>query len=120
MANESQKAEAAKDAVIQELKAKLDAGEVARELAVSEALSALERENNQLANDLSQANQEKEAAAKLAQATLAIELQKTAASKDSEIQDLKAKLDAIEIAKKLAITEAVGCPLMRLFPPTTQ
>jgi hypothetical protein len=28
--------------------------------------------------------------------------------KDAEIQGLKAKLDAIELAQKLAITEAVG------------
>jgi len=107
VANESHKAEAAKDAVIQDLKAKLDAGEGARKLAVSEALSALEKEKNQLANDLSQANQDKQAAEKLAQATLAIELQKTSATKDSEIQALKAKLDAIVVAQKLAINEAV-------------
>ena len=107
VANESHKAEAVKDAVIQDLKAKLDAGEVARRLAVSEALSGLEKEKNQLANELSQANQEKQALEKLAQATLAIELQKTTASKDSEIQALKAKLDAIVVAQKLAINEAV-------------
>jgi len=106
-ANESHKAEAAKDAVIQDLKAKLDAGEVARRLAVSEALGALEKEKNQLANDLSKANQAKQAAEKLAEATLAMELQKTVSTKDSEIQDLKAKLDAIEVAQKLAINEAV-------------
>ncbi len=39
---------------------------------------------------------------------MANELQNTAATKDAEIQDLKAKLEAIELAKKLAITEAVS------------
>ena len=33
------------------------------------------------------------------------ELQKAAATKDAEIQGLKARLDAIEVAQKLAITE---------------
>jgi hypothetical protein len=108
LANESQKSEAAKNAEIQDLKAKLDAGDLTRKLAVAEALNALEKEKNQLANDLAQTIQEKQAAAKLAQATFAIEVQKTAASKDSEIQELKAKLDAIEVAQKLAINEAVS------------
>ena len=36
------------------------------------------------------------------------ELQKSSATKDSEIQGLKAKLDAIAVAQKLEITEAVS------------
>ena len=44
VSSEMQKAAAAKDAVIQELKANLDASEVARKLAVAEALSAVEKE----------------------------------------------------------------------------
>jgi uncharacterized protein YlxW (UPF0749 family) len=44
----------------------------------------------------------------LAEAKLLNELQKAAATKDAEIQGLKAKLDAIEVAQKLAITEAVS------------
>ncbi len=39
---------------------------------------------------------------------LVSELQRAAATKDAEIQGLKAKLDALEVAQKLAITEAVG------------
>jgi uncharacterized protein YlxW (UPF0749 family) len=50
----------------------------------------------------------RQAASKLAEAKLVNELQKAAATKDAEIQGLKAKLDAIEVAQKLAITEAVG------------
>lgn len=108
VASESQKAAAAKDAEIQELKAKLDAGDVARKLAVTEALSAVEKERDAFANELEQAKQEKDVASKLAEAKLLNELQRTAATKDTEIQDLKAKLDAIEVGKKLAITEAVS------------
>ncbi|ARK94265.1 DUF2130 domain-containing protein [Burkholderia pseudomallei] len=108
VANELQKVAVAKDSEIQELKAKLDAGEVARKLAVTEALSTVEKERDVLANELEQAKRDKHAVSELAEARLVSELQRTAATKDAEIQDLKAKLDAVEVAKKLAITEAVG------------
>jgi hypothetical protein len=107
-ASELQTAAAAKDAEIQQLKASLDAGEVARKLAVSEALSAVEKERDMLANELEQARQDKRAAAELAQAKHASELERGAAAKDAEIQTLKAKLDAIEVAQRLAVTEAVS------------
>lgn len=106
--SELQKAASAKDAEIQALKAKLDAGEVARQLAVTQALGAVEKERDALANELAQAKHDKHAASKLAEATLANELQKTAATKDAEIQSLKATLDASHVAQKLAITEAVS------------
>jgi hypothetical protein len=99
---------AAKDAEIQELKSRLDAGEVARKLAVTEALSAVEKERDALANELERAKHDKEAAAELAEARLTSELTSAVATKDTEIQDLKAKLDAIEVAQKLAITEALS------------
>ena len=108
IASELQKAASAKDTEIQQLKAKLDAGEVVRKLAVTEALSAVEKERDVLANELAQAKHDRQAASKLAEATLANQLQKAAASKDAEIQGLKARLDAGNIAQKLAITEAVS------------
>ena len=77
-AGERQKAAALKDGEIQELKARLDAGEVQRKLAVSEALSALEKQ-----------------------------AQEAAAAKDAEIQGLKAKLDAAGVAQQLALSKAV-------------
>jgi len=107
-AGELQTAAAAKNTEIQELKSKLDAGEVAQKLAVTEALSAVEKERDALTNALVQAKQEKQTAVELAEAKLVNELQKAAATKDSEIQDLKAKLDTIGVAQKLAITEAVS------------
>lgn len=108
LASELQKAAAAKDAEIQDLKAKLDAGEVTRKLAVAEALVAVERERDVLANELEQAKLDKQSASQLAEAKLVNELQRAAATKDSEIQGLKAKLDAMEVEQKLAITEAVS------------
>lgn len=108
VAIESQKATSVKDSEIQELKAKLEAGEVARKLAVTEALSTVEKERDALANELEQARRDKQAASDLAEAKLVNGLQKAAATKDSEIQELRARLDAIAVAQKLAITEAVG------------
>ena len=107
-ASELQKAAATKDAEIQELKAKLDAGEIARKLAVTEALTVVEKERDLLANELAQAKHDKHAASELAEAKRVNELQKATATKEAEIQGLKAKLDAIEVAQKLAITEAVS------------
>ena len=108
VASEMQKSAVAKDSDIQALKAKLDAGEVARKLAVTEALSDVQKERDALANELAQAKRDKLAATELAEAKLASGLQNAAATKDAEIQGLKAKLDATELAQKLAITEALN------------
>ncbi len=105
---ELQQTAAAKDAEIQELKARIDAAEVARKLAVAEALSAVEKERDVLANELEQAKNNKQAASHLAEVMLANELQKAASSKDAEIQGLNSKLDTVRVAQKLAITEAVS------------
>ncbi|GAB3626915.1 hypothetical protein PTE30175_03514 [Pandoraea terrae] len=108
VASELQKTAAAKDAEIQELKSRLEAGEVARKLAVTEALSAVEKERDALANELERAKHDKQSASELSEARLVNELQGATATKDAEIQGLKAKLDAIEVAQKLAITQAVS------------
>lgn len=108
VSNELQSVSAAKEAEIQELKARLDAGGIAQKLAVTEALSVVEKERDALANELAQAKLEKEATAKLAEAKLLSELQSASAAKDAEIQALKSKLEAIEVTQKLAITQAVS------------
>lgn len=106
--SELQKAASAKDAEIQKLKADLEAGAVAQKLAVNEARSAVEKERDALASALEKITQEKEAAAQLAEAKLLNALQKAAATKDYEIQELKARLDAGEVAQKLAVSEALS------------
>ncbi len=110
--NALQKAAASKDTEIQALKAQLDAGEVARKLAVTEALGAVSKERDQLANELKneleKAHNAQQAAAQLAEAKLAQELQAAAAKKDAEIQALQAKLAASDTARQLAVNEAVG------------
>lgn len=106
--SESQKAVAAKDSEIQELKARLDTGDVMRKLAITEAINAVEKERDALANQLEQAKHDKQTIAQLAEAKLLNELQKAAALKDAETQGLKTKLDATEAAHKLAVNEAVS------------
>ena len=106
--NNLQNVSAAKDAEIQNLLAKLDTGDVARRLAVAEALGAVEKERDRFASELQQAKQEKLAATQLAEAVLASEVMKAIALKDADIGDLKSKLYASEAAQKLAITDAVN------------
>ena len=60
--NDMQSIAAAKDAEIKDLKAKLDAGEVARQLAVIEALKDVEKERDVLSNELEKTKQESLAA----------------------------------------------------------
>jgi hypothetical protein len=103
-----QKATAAKDTEIQALKAKLDTGEVTTKLAVTEALGRIEKERDALASELEQTKRAKQAASELADAKLGKELQEAAATKDKEIQILKAKLDATQLEQKIAITGAVS------------
>ncbi len=106
--SEWEKAAAAKNAEIQQLLSRLQAEEASRKLAVTEALNTSEKERAQLASELGQLKQETQAASRLAEFKLETELQKTAATKDAEIQGLRAQLNAIEVAKKLAINEAVS------------
>lgn len=103
-----QRAAAEKDAEVQELKAKVEAGDVQQKLAISEALSALEKERDIALTDLEAARQGSLAAAELAETKLAAEIQKSVSAKDAEIQDLKAKLGSAALAKRLEITEALS------------
>lgn len=106
-ASEMQKAAAAKEAEIQELKARLDKGEESRKLAVAEAMAAVEKERDRLAAELAQAKQETQAATQMAELKRSKDLQEAAARKDAEIQALKNKLDANDLNQKLAIREAL-------------
>ncbi|NKB64966.1 MAG: DUF2130 domain-containing protein [Gammaproteobacteria bacterium] len=106
--SDMQKAAAAKDTEIQALKAKLSAGEVTMKLAVTEALSEVEKQRDTLARELEQTKRDKQAASELADARLTKELQETAATKDIEIQSLRARLDATQLEQKVAITGAVN------------
>lgn len=62
----------------------------------------------QLHQRLELAEREKAAAVELAESRMAQELQKAATAKDSQIQDLMARLEAEETARRLAVAEALG------------
>ena len=107
-AGELRETAAAKEAQIQELKALLDAADVAKELEVTRALSAVQKERDALAVDLENARQEKVAAIQLAEAKLTAELHKESATKDAEIQGLRSKLETAEVARKLELTQSLA------------
>ena len=102
----SEKAAAAKDAEIQAPKAQLDAGGVERDLAVAQALSAVEKQRDALANELEvrgrrsrrRSSWRKRGWRKSCRAW---------PQKMTEIQQLKSQLEAAEVARRLAVTEAV-------------
>ncbi len=98
--NEMQKAAAAKDAEIQELKANLDAGEVARKLAVIEAVSAIEKERDELKNGVKHAEFEKQ----LAEAALKDKYETQIKDRDDAIErlrDMKARLSTKMVGETL-------------------
>lgn len=104
---ELQQSASAKDAEIQELKARLEAAEVARKLAVTEALGEVEKQRDALARTLEQTKQDQLAATELAKARFASELQQAVATRETEVTNLKAQLQASDMAKQLAVTQAV-------------
>tara|TARA_R110002111_G_scaffold237579_1_gene298897 strand:+ start:4878 stop:6266 length:1389 start_codon:yes stop_codon:yes gene_type:complete len=108
ISSEMQKSASEKDAEIKELIAKLDAGDLEQQLAVTQALKAVEKERDTLANELEKAKETNEATIQLTEAKLAQKLQETAAAKDAEIQGLKATIESNEVTQKLAVNEAVS------------
>ncbi|MDD3594924.1 DUF2130 domain-containing protein [Sulfuricurvum sp.] len=106
--NELQKATASKESEIQQLKSIISKNEVMQQMAVSEALKAIEKERDELAHSLKRIEQENETAVKLADAKYMQELQEVNAQKEKEIQELKTKLDSNELTKKLEITQALS------------
>ena len=108
LAAELQTAAVAKDAELQQLKARLDASETEQKLAVTEALAAAEKQRDALANELEKAKADNQTALAIAATKFENELERATAAKNSEVQALTAKLDAVAVEQKLAVTEAVG------------
>ena len=106
--SELEKAAAEQARQITELNAKLEAGETSKQLAVTEALKAIEQERDTLRNDLREAQQAREAAEKLAEAEKLREVQAASAVKDADIQNLKNQLSQMTMAQELAVSKAVA------------
>lgn len=81
-----------KDKKIAELQAQLDASEIAKDLAVSEALKQKNEERSKEAKEHTESLAQKDA---------------EISTRDQKIVELQAKLDASETTKKLAVAEAV-------------
>ena len=100
VSSELEKAAAAKDAEIKELKARLDAGEITQKLAVSEARRAVEKERDALANELRQAQLEKQ----LAEKSLKDKYETQIKDRDDAIErlrDMKARLSTKMVGETL-------------------
>jgi hypothetical protein len=102
LASELQQAAADKDRQIQALQAQLQSGDVAQQLAVSQAVADMAKERDTLAHRLEQAQHQARVERELMQANLLVQSQQAAAEKDTQIQTLQAKLQAGDIAKQLA------------------
>lgn len=95
-----------KEGEISKLKAELGNADLNKSLAITEALKAIEKERDGLQNALEKAKRESEASSNLEKAAHQNQLQETAAKKDAEIQELKARLSAAENSQKHAVAEA--------------
>jgi hypothetical protein len=107
--SDMQEVTASKDAEIKKLEAKLEAEEVARKLAVSEALKAVEKERDALANELDKARRDSQAALELAEAKKSegAAAQKLAISEalstvEKERDELKNNLKQAELQKQIS------------------
>jgi len=99
--NALQSAAARKDAEIQALQAQLAAAEVARKLAVTEALGAVSKERDGLANELDQARRAQQAAAQLAEANLQLAVNDAVGVVARERDGLKNDLTLITVKNQL-------------------
>jgi hypothetical protein len=100
LANASQQAAAAKDAEIQALRAKLEAGGMAQQLAIVQALSSVEKERDALKSGLERAQLEKA----LAEKSLKDKYETQLKDRDDAIErlrDMKARLSTKMVGETL-------------------
>ena len=97
-----QKAAAEKDSEIQALQSQLKSGDDSKALAVSQAVSKLERERDALANQLAQAKREMQAASELSAAEQRLALNEAISKVEKERDGLKSGLDRAAMEKQVA------------------
>ena len=97
-----QKAAAEKDSEIQALQSQLKSGDDSKALAVSQAVSKLERERDALANQLAQAKREMQAASELSAAEQRLALNEAISKVEKERDDLKSGLERAAMEKQVA------------------
>lgn len=107
-----------KEATIKELKVQLEAGKTEQELAVNNAVTTVEKERDDLLNQLNQAKLEtqnaseqaekdKASAVELTEQKVSGELRTELQEQKAVIQDLKAQLGAEKTAQELAVKDAI-------------
>ena len=87
--------------------AKLEKAEVAKDLAVKEALTEAVQERDQARNEIESLRREAKSAQELARAKADQALEEASSSKERQIQALEAKLESKATEQDLAITRAV-------------
>ena len=97
-----QKAAAEKDSEIQALQSQLKSGDDSKALAVSQAVSKLERERDALANQLAQARREMQAASELSAAEQRLALNEAISKVEKERDGLKSGLERAAMEKQVA------------------
>ncbi len=97
-----QKAAAEKDSEIQALQLQLKSGDDNKALAVSQAVSKLERERDALANQLAQAKREMQAASELSAAEQRLALNEAISKVEKERDGLKSGLERAAMEKQVA------------------
>ena len=102
--NALQTESAKKEAVIVELKAKIEASEIEKKLAITEALTTIQKELDILKVELDR----KDDAIKLIEANIKNSLQDNIVEKENQIVELKAKMQVLDAEKQLALAEAVN------------
>ena len=107
-----------KEATIQSLKAQLEAGKTEQQLAVNNAVTAVEKERDDLVNQLKQAKQEtqnateqaekdKASAVELTEQKVSSQLRTELQKQKTVIQELKAQLDVGKTTQELTVKDAV-------------
>ncbi len=103
---------------IAEMKSEIKNVEIEKKIEVSEAIKIIEKERDNLVNDLKIKETEKNSAIKLAEATIKESLQEELTKKDKQLTELKTKSETeiaemkseiknVEIEKKLELSEAI-------------
>ncbi len=120
---------AKKEFEIAEMRAKIENAENEKIISVTEAIKKIEKERDELANDLKSKETEKQNAVKILEANLKnllqeeltkkdkeiielkakneLELTERLSKKESEIAEMKSKIENAEIERKLSVTEAI-------------
>ena len=97
-----EKEAAKKDAEIVQLKSDLKAADVAKQVALKEALGSVEKQRDVLANDLEQMKRANQAASELAGVTQKLAITEAVQGVEKERDELKGGLKRVELEKQLA------------------